>query len=581
MPRERSDAPANRARLTSPVILLGGVATGLVITAMIAIWAYQLQVQDASEETDRRLVATGAAIDSQLSGYSEALFGLRADFAREPDLSRSTFRRLVDIQGLTQRNPGATSITFDRAVSREDLASYERKIRRKVPAFRVGSPNPDVDHVVIEYVEPFDPNSRALGFDIASEPIRRRAMQFARDSGEISASRPVTLVQPPDTQGFLLMLAVYDQSPVPVTAPARRRHFLGVVVAVFDSRAMLEQTVQDRRALPVSVYDAGPTIGRPFNRPPVTSWVVGRPMSDYTNHADIDVGSRRWRLVTDTPITPDLATPISLAVSGTALTGLVAGLFIALATSRRRAVGIATQMTADLRVSETRLRAANESVRRFLDVAAHDLRTPLTAISGYAELLAEQGERLDEKAHERAVGVINRQTKHMSELIDDLLMLSSIDGGGLATRPVTIWVADAIRDCLEAISTQTPINLTCPRDLTVLVDRNHLRRILDNYVLNALKYGEPPIEILAARVGDLVEIRVLDQGAGVPEEFVPRLFSTFARADTPGTRAERGTGLGLSIVRGLAEANGGTTAYEPNSPRGSQFVVRLPAATGG
>jgi signal transduction histidine kinase len=78
-------------------------------------------------------------------------------------------------------------------------------------------------------------------------------------------------------------------------------------------------------------------------------------------------------------------------------------------------------------------------------------------------------------------------------------------------------------------------------------------------------------------MGELVEVRVLDQGPGVPAEFVSRLFGKFARADTPSTRARKGTGLGLSIVRGLAEANGGLARYEPNTPHGSCFVVQLPA----
>jgi signal transduction histidine kinase len=576
MPRNRADAPAGGARLPSLVTALVAITLGLVITALVSGWAYQREVQDAASETTRRLVATGSAIDRQVSGYSEALFGLRADFAREPDLGRAAFRELVDIRGLTQRNPGATSITFDRRVPRGQLTDYEAQVRRRLPDFRVSSPSPDVDHVVIEYVEPFDPESRALGFDIASDPERRRALEFARDSGEISASRPVALVQQPESPGFLLMLAAYDQSPVPVTAPARRRHFLGVLVAVFDSKTMLEQTVEERRGLDVSIYDAGPTIGTPLSRPRARDWMVGRQMAAFTNYADIDIGSRRWRLVTDTPVTPNLATPLALATSGTAVTVLVAGLFMTMALSRRRAVAMATQMTADLRLSETRLRAANESVRRFLDVAAHDLRTPLTAISGYAELLAEQHERLDVSAQQRAVGVINRQTRHMSELIDDLLMLSSIDGDGLVTRPVPVKLTSAIKDCLEAITTGPPIAVTCPRDLVVLADPGHLRRMLDNYILNAMKYGRPPIEIKVRRSGRFAEIRVIDHGPGVPQEFVPRLFSTFARADDAGTQAERGTGLGLSIVRGLAEANGGSTAYKPNSPQGSQFLIRLP-----
>ena len=159
--------------------------------------------------------------------------------------------------------------------------------------------------------------------------------------------------------------------------------------------------------------------------------------------------------------------------------------------------------------------------------------------------------------------------------------LSSIEGGALNTRPELIVLGEAIDRCLEAGGGDTAsVSVSCSPDLVVRVDPHHLGRILDNYVQNAFKYGEPPVRIEATRVGDMVEVRVLDHGPGVPPEFVSRLFGKFARADTPSTRAEKGTGLGLSIVRGLAEANGGQARYEPNAPNGACFVVRLRAADG-
>jgi signal transduction histidine kinase len=124
------------------------------------------------------------------------------------------------------------------------------------------------------------------------------------------------------------------------------------------------------------------------------------------------------------------------------------------------------------------------------------------------------------------------------------------------------------------------VTVSCSPDLIVRVDPQDLGRILDNYLQNAFKYGEPPVRIEAARVGDLVEVRFLDHGPGVPPQFVPRLFGRFARADTPATKSQKGTGLGLSIVRGLAEANGGSARYEPGVPDGSCFVVELPVGDG-
>jgi PAS domain S-box-containing protein len=227
------------------------------------------------------------------------------------------------------------------------------------------------------------------------------------------------------------------------------------------------------------------------------------------------------------------------------------------------------------------LQEVNETIRGFTAAAAHDLRSPLVSIIGFSALLTQSWESFGEEKRRKFVASINRQAQNLSRLVDDLLTSSRIEGGGLTTLPELIVLAEALDQCLDVGGVNTAsVAVSCSPDLIVRVDPQHLRRILDNYVQNALKYGEPPVRIDAAKVGDLVEVRVLDHGPGVPPGFVPRLFDKFARADTPATQNQSGTGLGLSIVAGLAEANGGRVRYEPNVPNGSCFVVELPAGDG-
>ena len=227
------------------------------------------------------------------------------------------------------------------------------------------------------------------------------------------------------------------------------------------------------------------------------------------------------------------------------------------------------------------LQVVNEAIRGFTAAAAHDLRSPLVSIIGFSALLTKSWETFSEEKRRTFVATINRQSQNLSTLVDDLLTSSRIDGGALSTSPELIVLREAIDQCLELVNREIgSVAVSCSPDLIVRVDPHHLGRILDNYVQNAFKYGEPPVRIEAARVADMVEVRVLDHGPGVPREFVPRLFGKFARADTPATKAQKGTGLGLSIVRGLAEANGGQARFEPNVPHGSCFVVELPAGDG-
>lgn len=224
------------------------------------------------------------------------------------------------------------------------------------------------------------------------------------------------------------------------------------------------------------------------------------------------------------------------------------------------------------------LQTVNEAIRGFTAAAAHDLRSPLVSIIGFSALLTKSWDTFSEEKRRTFVATINRQSQNLSTLVDDLLTSSRIEGGGLSTSPELIVLAGAIDRCLELGNRDIgSVTVSCSPDLIVRVDPHHFGRILDNYVQNAFKYGEPPVRIQATRVGDMVEVRVLDHGPGVPPDFVPRLFGKFARADTPATKAQKGTGLGLSIVRGLAEANGGLAHFEPNVPKGSCFVVELPA----
>jgi signal transduction histidine kinase len=237
--------------------------------------------------------------------------------------------------------------------------------------------------------------------------------------------------------------------------------------------------------------------------------------------------------------------------------------------------------TAELQRRTVELQVANDAIRSFTAAAAHSLRTPLTSIVGFSALLTGGWEKLSEQNRRKYVEAVDRQSRNLSALVDDLLVAASTDDGGMSTSPELIVVREAIDRCLGTGTRDTAnVAVSCPPGLTVRVDVRQLGHILDNYLQNAFSYGEPPVRIDATRAGDMVTVRVLDNGPGVPPEFVSSLFGRFTRADTPSTRAHQGTGLGLSIVHGLAEVNGGQARYEPHIPHGSCFFVDLPAGDG-
>ena len=226
------------------------------------------------------------------------------------------------------------------------------------------------------------------------------------------------------------------------------------------------------------------------------------------------------------------------------------------------------------------LREVNEAMRSFIATAAHDLRSPLASMVGFSSLLTKNWPTLSDEKRLQFVTTIDRQSHKLTWLVNDLLTLSSIEGGVLNTQPDRVVLADAINQCVSASGDTTGVQVSCSPDLVVWADPVHLARIIDNLLQNAFKYGEPPVWVNADRLGDMAEIRVIDHGPGVPPEFETKLFGKFTRADLPSTRQQKGTGLGLSIVRGLVEANGGEAHHQRNVPHGACFGVLLPIDTG-
>jgi signal transduction histidine kinase len=259
--------------------------------------------------------------------------------------------------------------------------------------------------------------------------------------------------------------------------------------------------------------------------------------------------------------------------------------------ARQQAEAIAEKVTSDLYASglelerlnkdlegaNDELRSLNQEMRDFVAIASHDLRGPLTTIIGFASTLAKRWGNFEDDRKQEFIGLIHENARHLTRMVEDLLTVSRIESGALETRAKVIEFREAIEVVMRDFQDRAAeVQVVYPPDLALFADADHLQRILTNYLSNALKYGSSPIVVEAAELAEWIEIRVRDVGDGVAEDFIPRLFGKFSRAEDKKTRSHQGTGLGLSIVRGLARANGGDTWYEPNVPKGSCFAVRLP-----
>jgi hypothetical protein len=175
------------------------------------------------------------------------------------------------------------------------------------------------------------------------------------------------------------------------------------------------------------------------------------------------------------------------------------------------------------------------------------------------------------------LAIINRQSTHLSLIVDDLLTLSHLETGRLRLHLGVVNLKQAAQDAISLVDDRYGIDVetTIDPSLTVLADSDRLVQVLRNLVENAAKYGKVGVAVTAAVVGGNCEIVVSDNGPGIPPEMSTRVFKFWDRGEKDGSRI-RGYGMGLAIARHLARAMVGDLIYKPHHPVGSEFVLSLP-----
>ncbi|WP_328472989.1 sensor histidine kinase [Actinoplanes sp. NBC_00393] len=289
---------------------------------------------------------------------------------------------------------------------------------------------------------------------------------------------------------------------------------------------------------------------------------------------------RWWRQVTHpVPGTPWRLTgaisedylygPVAVAEAGTkvaVITATGAGLLVVAAVARTRR-------------SRRDLQHANSQMTDFITMLSHDVRQPLSSIVTYGHTLLDEWSDLDEDLKHRYVQRITAGGHRADGIVEEILTLAQLDSGVLTVQPVPLDVHRAVREAVAELGAdpEQRITMTAPEVVTARADPACLKLILGNLIGNAVKYGQPPIEIAVIRDGAQVHVHVSDHGEGVPPEFVGDLFDRFTRAGSGVATTKPGTGLGLYLVHQLATAGGLHVGYQPHEPRGATFVVTLPA----
>ena len=239
------------------------------------------------------------------------------------------------------------------------------------------------------------------------------------------------------------------------------------------------------------------------------------------------------------------------------------------------------KMSRNVKEYLSRIEKEKQIRQEFFSNASHELKTPITSIQGYAELL-ESGMIQDENMKLDFARRIKKEAENMTGLINDILMISRLEAkdAEVVFSSVRISVLlDDILDSLKPLAAQCQVFLHADcQPITIEANPQQMKELLNNLITNAVKYNRPggQVWVQIREQGDAMVVRVKDNGMGIPADSLDRIFERFYRVDKGRSRKQGGTGLGLSIVKHIVSFYRGTIRVSSEIDKGSEFVVELP-----
>lgn len=533
-------------------------------------------------------------LQDRLVDDARVLKGAAGLFASHDHVNRVEWRTYVDRLALAGMLPGIQGIGFALALTPAERSAHEQAVRAEgFPQYRI-FPSGDRDPLTsIIYLEPFSVrNQRAFGYDMYSEPVRREAMDRARDTGEMSLSGKVRLVQETAVErqaGSLMYIAVYRNGADSSTVAGRRASLLGFVyIPIRVTKFAWGVLSRHERQVEIELYD-----GLPLASNLLFSTEVGPRTAEYVLDLPLKAGGRVWTarcrssLLFETETEPKTST---LILFGGAAVSLL--LFWVLWSNTRRGrelEKLVRSRTSQLEAARDLAESSSRAKSAFLGTVSHELRTPLNSVIGFSSVLLEghMGELAPE--HRKPLSLIRSSGEQLLRLVQEILDITSIESGTLTLECTAFPLRTVLRELIETLQPQASERklllrcIYCDESVVVYADRHRLSQVVRNLLANAIKFTDGGFVQLRADVGGgVARIEVEDSGIGIPESEQWKVFRPFEPIERERGHLRPGTGLGLSICQRMVTAMGGTIGFDSTPGRGSRFWFTVPlAGTGG
>lgn len=513
---------------------------------------------------------------ARIIDYIQILRGCQALFYASDSVTRDNWEKYVKTLNISVNYPGIQALAYAVYINKSEVPGVENQLRRSGHSYFKINSNFRNDYLTpIIFIEPFSGrNLRAFGFDMYSESIRREAMDRALETGQPAMSKKVTLMQETSKSiqpGFLLYIPVYRSPDATKTLEDRKRNIVGFVYTPFRAHDVMQAILKNFSDLQIQIYDGNKPSKENilFSSGSILHQTSSK--KNFVSDTSIYPAGTQWKIILSTTdafgSNIEQRHPALVLILGLAVTFLI--FLISINIIRNKAT-----VVKELLLS----REVEKKKDEFIGIASHELKTPLTSIKAYIQLL----ERSDLKETERMfVRKAISQIKKLSSLIADLLDVSKIQAGSLQLQVQTFLLADLISESIETVNHiytnyQIVIDSELPH-VQMSGDKFRLEQALNNLLNNAIKYspGSNTIYINGKQINDHVEIEVRDEGIGISTESQNRIFEKFYRAEGL-SQSLSGLGMGLYISNEIVRRHKGKITVSSVLDKGSIFTMHIP-----
>lgn len=569
------------------------VATALVLFACLAAAVYYAHTirssvtQEFNSDAEQVIADTEQAIGARLQVYGNILTGGKGLFDASDTVTRQEWEDFIGAFNVQEQYPGVQGFGYGESVKPGELGTHIQQIRDSgIPEYSIDYTDAEHTYVPIVYVAPFNDSRRTvLGFDMTSEATRRKALESARDSGQLSVTGKVVLIQSKDggatnqEPGMVIYLPIYKRGAPVATVEERRESIQGYIFASLRINELLRGifgSEGDNKDVAFQVYDGNQkSEDQLMYRSDNFNEIQGQ-KGVHLNERTLSIGGQdlvlSYAVSPNLKPTPERNEPLATLVRGVVISLVVAGLIYYLLTNRTRKL---------MRAQRAEVQSAKDDL---LSLASHQLRTPATVVKQYVGMLLQgYGGELSFQQKEMLKNAYVSNERQL-QIINQILYVARLDAGQLKLQKERFDIAALLRDIVREHEAavrdagQKIIRKIPRKKIEVTGDPQYIYMAIDNLITNASKYTPESgrINVTLDQRDNGVSIRVADTGVGLSEEETKFIFEKFTRGNSEMTAEVSGSGIGLYLVKQIASLHKGKISVEPNEPVGTVFTLFLP-----